>query len=77
MDRPGSRHGRLPAFWDGLMQNDVTDGVHATIEQGIADPHQICIVGAFFGGPNDSNLAAASQFWRRRSLAVAHRDARA
>ena len=27
------------------MQNDVTDGVQAMIEQGIADPQHICIVG--------------------------------
>jgi dipeptidyl aminopeptidase/acylaminoacyl peptidase len=32
------------------MQDDVTDGVHSMIEQGIADPHRICIVGASYGG---------------------------
>jgi dipeptidyl aminopeptidase/acylaminoacyl peptidase len=31
--------------WGGLMQDDVTDGVKAMIEQGVADPHRICIVG--------------------------------
>ena len=36
--------------WGGLMQDDVTDGVNAMIEQGIADPHRICIVGASYGG---------------------------
>jgi dipeptidyl aminopeptidase/acylaminoacyl peptidase len=36
--------------WGGLMQDDVTDGVRAMIEQGIADPHHICIVGASYGG---------------------------
>jgi dipeptidyl aminopeptidase/acylaminoacyl peptidase len=36
--------------WGGLMQDDVTDGVHAMIEQGLADPHRICIVGASYGG---------------------------
>jgi dipeptidyl aminopeptidase/acylaminoacyl peptidase len=36
--------------WGGLMQDDVTDGVHAMIDQGIADPHRICIVGASYGG---------------------------
>ena len=36
--------------WGGLMQDDVTDGVRALIEQGIADPHRICIVGASYGG---------------------------
>jgi dipeptidyl aminopeptidase/acylaminoacyl peptidase len=36
--------------WGGLMQDDVTDGVHAMIDQKIADPHKICIVGASYGG---------------------------
>jgi dipeptidyl aminopeptidase/acylaminoacyl peptidase len=36
--------------WGGLMQDDVTDGVKAMIEQGVADPHRICIVGASYGG---------------------------
>ena len=36
--------------WGGLMQDDVTDAVHAMIEQGIADPHRVCIVGIGYGG---------------------------
>jgi dipeptidyl aminopeptidase/acylaminoacyl peptidase len=36
--------------WGGLMQNDVTDGVRAMIEQGIADPKRICIAGTAYGG---------------------------
>lgn len=36
--------------WGGLMQDDVTDGVRAMVEQGIADPHRVCIVGASYGG---------------------------
>ena len=36
--------------WGGLMQDDVTDGVRAMIDQGIADPHRIGIVGASYGG---------------------------
>lgn len=36
--------------WGGLMQDDVSDGVRAMIEQGVADPHRICIVGASYGG---------------------------
>jgi dipeptidyl aminopeptidase/acylaminoacyl peptidase len=36
--------------WGRLMQDDVTDGVRAMIEQGVADPHRICIVGASYGG---------------------------
>jgi dipeptidyl aminopeptidase/acylaminoacyl peptidase len=36
--------------WGGLMQDDVTDGVHALIERGIADARRICVVGAAYGG---------------------------
>jgi dienelactone hydrolase len=36
--------------WGGLMQDDVTDGVRAMIDQHIADPHRICIVGFSYGG---------------------------
>jgi dipeptidyl aminopeptidase/acylaminoacyl peptidase len=32
------------------MQDDVTDGVTAMIDQGIADARHICIVGASYGG---------------------------
>ncbi|HEY4368776.1 MAG TPA: prolyl oligopeptidase family serine peptidase [Steroidobacteraceae bacterium] len=36
--------------WGGLMQDDITDGVKALIEQHLADPHRIAIVGASYGG---------------------------
>jgi dipeptidyl aminopeptidase/acylaminoacyl peptidase len=36
--------------WGGLMQDDVTDGVKAMIETGVADPHHVCVVGASYGG---------------------------
>jgi dipeptidyl aminopeptidase/acylaminoacyl peptidase len=36
--------------WGGLMQNDVTDGVRAMIDQGIADSHRVCIAGIGYGG---------------------------
>lgn len=36
--------------WGRLMQDDVTDGVKALIEQGVADPKRVCIVGASYGG---------------------------
>ncbi|HEY6643511.1 alpha/beta hydrolase family protein [Povalibacter sp.] len=36
--------------WGGIMQNDVTDGVKALIDQGLVDPRRICIVGASYGG---------------------------
>ena len=36
--------------WGGRMQDDVTDGTKWLIEQGIADPERICIIGASYGG---------------------------
>jgi dipeptidyl aminopeptidase/acylaminoacyl peptidase len=36
--------------WGLRMQDDVTDGVKALIDQGIADPKRVCIVGASYGG---------------------------
>lgn len=36
--------------WGLRMQDDVTDGVRALIDQGIANPLRICIVGASYGG---------------------------
>jgi len=36
--------------WGGLMQDDVTDGVRAMIEKGIADPKRVGIVGMSYGG---------------------------
>lgn len=32
------------------MQDDVTDGVHWAVKEGIADPKRVCIVGASYGG---------------------------
>ena len=36
--------------WGLEMQNDVEDGTRWLIEEGIADPERICIVGASYGG---------------------------
>jgi dipeptidyl aminopeptidase/acylaminoacyl peptidase len=36
--------------WGGVMQDDVSDGVRAMIDQGIADAHRVCIVGLSYGG---------------------------
>jgi dipeptidyl aminopeptidase/acylaminoacyl peptidase len=36
--------------WGLRMQDDVTDGVKALVDQGIADPRRICIVGTSYGG---------------------------
>jgi len=36
--------------WGRLMQDDVTDGVRALIDKGVADPHRVCILGFEYGG---------------------------
>jgi dipeptidyl aminopeptidase/acylaminoacyl peptidase len=36
--------------WGRKMQDDLTDGVKALVDQGVADPARICIVGASYGG---------------------------
>jgi dipeptidyl aminopeptidase/acylaminoacyl peptidase len=36
--------------WGGLMQDDISDGVKALVERGIADPHRVCAVGMDYGG---------------------------
>lgn len=47
----GEAH-RLAGYrqWGRLMQDDVSDGVKAMIEQGVADEKRVCIVGASYGG---------------------------
>lgn len=34
----------------GYMQHDITDGVQYLIDQGIADPEKVCIMGGSYGG---------------------------
>ena len=53
--RGSSGYGRQFEFagrkeWGGKMQEDVTDGTQWLIEQGIADPERMCIVGWSYGG---------------------------
>jgi dipeptidyl aminopeptidase/acylaminoacyl peptidase len=36
--------------WGGKMQDDITDGTQWLIDEGIADPDRICIVGWSYGG---------------------------
>lgn len=36
--------------WGQAMQDDVTDGTRWLVEQGIADPGRICIIGGSYGG---------------------------
>ncbi len=36
--------------WGDAMQDDITDGVNYLVEQGIADPERVCIMGGSYGG---------------------------
>jgi dipeptidyl aminopeptidase/acylaminoacyl peptidase len=45
--------------WGLLMQDDITDGVHALIDKGQADPHRICIVGYAYGAGYSGYAALA------------------
>lgn len=36
--------------WGGKMQDDLTDGLQALVDAGLADPDKVCIVGASYGG---------------------------
>ena len=36
--------------WGDAMQDDITDGVQYLIDQGIADPARVCIMGGSYGG---------------------------
>lgn len=36
--------------WGQAMQDDITDGTHWLIEQGLANPQKICIAGGSYGG---------------------------
>ncbi|HVF17651.1 MAG TPA: prolyl oligopeptidase family serine peptidase, partial [Steroidobacteraceae bacterium] len=36
--------------WGGVIHNDITDGARWLVQERIADPEQICIVGSSFGG---------------------------
>jgi dipeptidyl aminopeptidase/acylaminoacyl peptidase len=36
--------------WGGRIQTDIADGVQTLVEQHVADPHRVCIVGAAYGG---------------------------
>lgn len=51
------------AQWGGIIHNDITDGARWLIEQGIADPARICIVGASFGGYAAMLAASRESAW--------------
>ena len=36
--------------WGDAMQDDITDGIRYLIDQGIADPDRVCIMGGSYGG---------------------------
>lgn len=36
--------------WGDAMQDDISDGVQYLVEQGIADPDRVCIMGGSYGG---------------------------
>ena len=36
--------------WGGKMQSDLDDGVKSLVDQGIADPDRVCMLGASYGG---------------------------
>ncbi|QOC24107.1 S9 family peptidase [Wenzhouxiangella sp. AB-CW3] len=36
--------------WGDAMQDDITDGIKHLIEEGIADPDRVCIMGGSYGG---------------------------
>ncbi|MGY6629392.1 MAG: S9 family peptidase [Wenzhouxiangella sp.] len=36
--------------WGDAMQDDITDGIQYLIDQGIADPERVCIMGGSYGG---------------------------
>ncbi len=36
--------------WGDAMQDDITDGIQYLIEEGIADPERVCIMGGSYGG---------------------------
>lgn len=46
--------------WGDTMQDDIADGVHWAIKQGVADPSRICIFGISYGGY--SALMSAERF---------------
>ena len=36
--------------WGDAMQDDITDGIQYLVDQGIADPERVCIMGGSYGG---------------------------
>jgi dipeptidyl aminopeptidase/acylaminoacyl peptidase len=54
--------------WGLAMQNDLVDGLDWLVEQGIADPERVCMVGGSYGGY--AALVAAYQIPERLRCAV-------
>src|SRR5690606_17089675 len=55
----------------GVMQHDVSDGVAALVAEGYADPEQVCIVGASYGGSGALAGAAFTPDLSRCAAAIA------
>lgn len=49
--------------WGGVIHNDITDGARWLVEQRIADPVRLCIVGSSFGGFAAQLAAARESQW--------------
>lgn len=54
--------------WGGASQRYAVDGISLLVQQGIADPHRVCIVGAGYGGY--AALAGAAFFPDKYACAV-------
>ena len=50
--------------WGGQMQEDVEDATYWAINEGIADPNRICIVGGSYGGYAALMGAATSDLYQ-------------
>lgn len=49
--------------WGGVIHNDITDGARWLVEQKLADPARLCIVGVSFGGYSALLGAARESEW--------------
>jgi dipeptidyl aminopeptidase/acylaminoacyl peptidase len=57
--------------WGGVIHNDITDGTRWLVDQEIADPARICIVGQSFGGYAALLGAARESQWYACAISFA------
>lgn len=57
--------------WGGRMSTDLDDGVRWLVEDGIADPDRVCVVGASYGGYAALAAGAFSDFAYRCIVSIA------